>query len=137
MPDYDTLILAMTVSGEALHAESAEEQYAIAHVARNRQAQEPRWRPRAIAAVCLSPGAFPCWNPHDPVRVRLDALKPESPELAPFLALAAAVLSGQHADPTHGATHYHAVSSPAPSWAYEQTPCARIGHRVFYRLEYP
>jgi spore germination cell wall hydrolase CwlJ-like protein len=35
---------------------------------------------------------------------------------------------------TNGATHYHTDSLvPLPAWALGNSPCARIGHHLFYR----
>jgi len=48
--------------------------------------------------------------------------------------LARQALAGLLEDPTGGATHYHALGI-SPFWTRAQTPTARIGNHVFYKLD--
>ena len=127
----DVLILAKTIYGEA-RGEILLGQYAVAHVVLNRK-NDHRWHNMSLAGICLQRAQFSCWLPSDPSCAILQNLHAESPRLAPMIIIAQAVIAGTHDDPTHGATHYHAVSIDAPRWARGKTPCARIGHHLFYR----
>jgi len=54
-------------------------------------------------------------------------------ELARFRRLARLILEGRRADPTRGATHFHAADSPAPPWAPPPRAWAHRGSSLFYR----
>jgi spore germination cell wall hydrolase CwlJ-like protein len=139
--DEDTL--ARTLWGEA-RGEGREGMAAVAWVVRNRAAkagrhetmhgrQHPLFGDGTAASACLRPLQFSCWNATDPNRARLTAVTREDPQFRIACEVAAAVLDGGLADPTNGATHYHEASIH-PAWAEGQTPTARIGRHVFYRL---
>lgn len=49
-------------------------------------------------------------------------------------AAACLVASGDLADPTGGATHFH-LHTDEPGWAHVATPKALIGRHIFYTLE--
>jgi spore germination cell wall hydrolase CwlJ-like protein len=139
--DLDTL--ARTIWGEA-RGEGREGMEAVAWVVKNRAAiaqrhETVRGRPHplfgdgTVAGACTPPLQFSCWNANDPNRALLLAVTRTDPAFGFACAIAAAVLDGGSADPTGGATHYH-EASVHPAWAEGQTPTARIGHHVFYRL---
>lgn len=56
------------------------------------------------------------------------------PLLCRALAFACFVLSGDPADPTGGATHFHRHTEQ-PKWARSATPKALIGQHIFYALD--
>lgn len=89
-------------------------------------------RARERRAVWEGHWAFSCWNEGDPNRAKLEAVDAREPAFALCLDIAAAALAGRLADPTGGATHYHAAGV-SPWWARGHSPCARIGRHVFYR----
>lgn len=92
---------------------------------RYRKARERR-------AVWESHWRFSCWNPGDPNRPKLEAVDARDPVFALCREIAAAALAGRLADPTGGATHYHARGL-VPWWARGRAPCAAIGRHLFYR----
>ncbi len=47
--------------------------------------------------------------------------------------VARAVLSGQTADPTHGALYFAQARANRPAWTQRLTQIARIGGHIFYR----
>jgi hypothetical protein len=49
-------------------------------------------------------------------------------------SIAARAVAGRLADPTGGATHYHAAGV-SPDWSRNEKPTAVIGHHIFYKLE--
>lgn len=106
--------------------------------------ENPGWWSKAagvpynsIAAVCLSPWQFSCWNAADPNRRRLD--DPATQRRADYLAirqLCQAVLVDAPAnDPTAGADHYctREVAAKTP-WARTRKPVVTIGHHQFFRI---
>ena len=87
-----------------------------------------------LAAVCLAPEQFSCWNTSDPNRSRLAHL-PDTDEL--LLVCEATV---KHAltlapenDPTQGATNYFAITIPTPFWARALTKTVQIGKHIFMK----
>ena len=120
----DQLTWARTVYGEA-RGEPRAGQLAVAFVPWNRA----QISGRSVAAECLKPYQFSCWNHDDPNRVRMLAL--DANDLHAFLAIIDEVLMGVE-DPSHGATFYHTTTSK-PRWRLGHSPCARIGHHIFYR----
>jgi N-acetylmuramoyl-L-alanine amidase len=126
-PELDAL--ARTLWGEA-RGEGRRGLEAVAAVALNRRALG-RWG-ADLAAVCRAPWQFSCWNANDPNRAKLLAVDARDPVFALCLEIAAEALAGRLADPTGGATHYHAAGA-SPRWTRGLAPCARIGRHVFYR----
>ncbi|MCA1941149.1 MAG: cell wall hydrolase [Caenispirillum bisanense] len=47
------------------------------------------------------------------------------------MRIARRAVAGSLADPTAGATHYHARGIHPP-WAWRLVPCAEIGRHLFY-----
>ena len=129
---------ARTIWGEA-RGEGQTGMTAVACVVINRvnvaraQPNGDYWWGNSILRVCQKPLQFSCWNPNDPNLPQLQAVTAENAEFALATRIAQWAATGALADPTGGATHYHALSV-IPSWANGQTPTTIIGHHVFYRL---
>ena len=121
------LTLARTVYGEA-RGETLDGKIAVAWTVRNR-VERPRWWGRTYNEVCLKPKQFSCWDDHN----RLEMMEADAadPLFADCLYAALGAITGHIADPTCGATHYHA-SNVSPPWADGQTCTCIIGHHVFY-----
>lgn len=124
----DLRVMAQTVWGEA-RGEGPLGRAAVAWVILNR-VRDFRWR-STIEGVCLQPWQFSCWNGGDANRPLLDGLTIHDRGFKASLVAAAACLTGEIADPTGGATHYH-HKALSPRWARGRTPSARIGAHVFY-----
>jgi hypothetical protein len=89
------------------------------------------WWGNDIVTVCLKPWQFSCWNPSDPNRAKLDAVRPGNKVFDQCLRIAAEAVAGRLADSVNGATHYH-VEGLAPPWARGREPAAQVGKHVFY-----
>lgn len=131
--DVDTV--ARTLWGEARNQGQAGME-AVAHVIFNRQADR-RWRGRGgLAAICLQPAQFSCWNADDANRRQcLDVTAGDlqfDQALLAVPAVRAARAANPPVDPTGGATHYHAAGI-TPSWALAGEFTVRIGQHLFYR----
>ncbi len=74
---------------------------------------------------------FSCWNEGDPNRAKIERADESDREFASCTRIARRALAGALADPTHGATHYHATGI-APPWAAGREPSAVIGRHRFY-----
>ena len=120
----DQLTWARTVYGEA-RGEQRDGQLAVAFVPFNRAHMSGR----TVAEECVRPSQFSCWNHDDPNRAQM--LRLDAEDLAPYLMIIEQVLAGVE-DPSHGATFYHTATSK-PKWRIGHSPCARIGHHIFYR----
>jgi N-acetylmuramoyl-L-alanine amidase len=127
----DIDVLARTIWGEA-RGEPLPGMEAVAAVVVNRVAAKRRSWGASAAEVCLARRQFSCWNADDPNRAKLLALRPGDPLFETCLRVARRALAGVLADPTGGATHYHA-RGVHPRWARGRTPSAEIGRHVFYR----
>lgn len=140
--DFDLKIMALTVWAEA-RGEPEIGQRAVAWVIRNRF-ENPGWWSKAkdvpnhtLAAVCLCPWQFSCWNDSDPNRKRLE--DPATRRRGDFLDVRALCFEVLNAppldDPTAGADHYctHAVVYKT-KWARRRKPVATIGNHCFYRI---
>lgn len=113
------LCLALNVHFEA-RGEPLAGQRAVAHVTLNRARQQKK----RICDVVFEPDQF-SWTINDP-KVRDEKAWKRS------LAVARrAFYSGKSADPTGGATFYHA-HYVRPSWAKQMRVVAEIGGHVFY-----
>lgn len=101
-PTADRDVLIKTMLGEAA-GEGATGLAAVAHVILNRL-QDGKYG-GTIRAVALAPKQFSTWNSgaggNEP-----DRWEPDNPAYKQAAAIADAVLSGRHVDPTNGATHY-------------------------------
>ena len=129
--DEDTrTCLALNIYHEA-RGEPLKGQVAVAQVVLNRVAHV-RF-PNEVCAVIKDGGEWPrgfcqfSWWCDG----RSDAPL-ESKAWRESLALADAVLSGAHGDPTKGALWYHATSV-TPAWREEFDRTGRIGDHIFYR----
>ncbi len=127
-------VLARTLYGEA-RGESLRGKEAVACVIMNRlhiATAQPghRWG-STVEEVCLSPWQFSCWNEDDPHRNALEAANEGDAVFASCVRIARRAVRNVLADPTGGATHYHAMGA-LPFWARGQTPTAIIGGHVFY-----
>lgn len=129
----DLTIMAKTIWGEA-RGEGYLGQVAVAWVIRNR-ATSPSWWGNSLISVCLKHAQFSCWNRTDPNRAHLEALDVPDPGYIRALGIACLVVTGDLADPTEGATSYHANTMPVyPVWADQAKRAAVIGRHTFYRL---
>jgi spore germination cell wall hydrolase CwlJ-like protein len=124
--------LARTIYGEARGEGSAGMQ-AVAAVIMNR-VRRPRWWGGDIESVCRKRLQFSCWNQGDANFPVISAAGESDPVFATALRIARRAAAGVLADPTQGATHYHAAGA-RPDWAKGVKPCAVIGRHVFYRIE--
>lgn len=132
MDDID--ILARTIYGEA-RGEGPGGMIAVACTIVNRAAigpSHPHFGDGSISSACMAHEQFSCWNENDP---NCDLIRNVTPEdkifnLAMQIAISA-VHGGLH-DITNGATYYYARGTPEPPWAIGKTPCAIIGHHIFF-----
>ncbi|MEO0560612.1 MAG: cell wall hydrolase [Chloroflexota bacterium] len=98
-------IAIRTIIGEAAN-ESPMGQAAVAHVLLNR-ARDERW-PSTVNEVALQPSQFSAWNKGAGGNDLPYKYGPESDLYKRVGGIYDAVMSGQIADPTGGATHYYA-----------------------------
>ena len=135
----DETILARTIYGEA-RSEDDEGRRAIAHVVLNRVSRclsIGHGPDHTIAAACLRPFQFSCWNWNDPNRDKLMAVENGDPV---FRACRSAVRAAElEIDFTHGARHYLTTARRAQGWplswgifAQEREPCYVHGGHLFY-----
>ncbi len=129
-------VLARTLWGEA-RGEGSRGMEAVACVILNRVARAEEeggfWWGNTIVQVCQKPYQFSCWNRSDPNYKALLAADEADLYFASALRVARRALAGALEDITNGATHYHA-DHMTPYWAKGETPCAKVGRHVFYRL---
>lgn len=74
---------------------------------------------------------FACWNDTDPNRRKIETVTRDNRNFQSCLRISRRAIAGTYADPTHGATHYHAKGA-LPPWARGRTPSAEIGNHKFY-----
>lgn len=128
--------VARTLWGEA-RDQGAAGMEAVAHVIFNREADR-RWRGQGgLAAICLQPAQFSCWNENDPNRKQCLNVTTADPSFALAVSTVGKVRASRSSappggDPTQGATHYHAVGV-FPRWALSGQRTATIGSHIFYR----
>ena len=129
-------ILARTLWGEA-RGEGRAGMEAVASVILNRVAIAKQaggyWWGTTIFQVCQKPYQFSCWNTDDPNYAKIRSLTNADLFFVIAQRVARRAVFGTLPDSTGGATHYH-VAGLNPKWAQRQTPTARIGRHVFYRL---
>lgn len=129
-------VLARTIWGEA-RGEGERGMHAVANVVMNRVSR-PKWWGRDVAAVCLYPYQFSCWNDGDPNLPQLRSVTSADREFLIALRLAAEAVNGKLPDITKGATSYKTVRLPWPhAWGPERLPLVTVGHQAFYDLEAP
>jgi hypothetical protein len=155
-PLDDLDIMALTVWAES-RGEGFKGQAAVAWVIRNRwehprwwsrnreQWETPRWWSQGrtwipddtIAAVCLDPWQFSCWNPNDPNRARLENPKTlQDGSVQAIRSICERVLHSEIPDPTDRSDHYCTTKvARYTSWARGRKPVAVIGNHSFYRIE--
>lgn len=128
--DYLIRTIAFEASGE-----TAVGKVAVAYVVLNRK-KSGRWGDN-IKAVVTSPGQFEPWMTR---RTEIERLSPNDPRYQSAAIIADAVLSGQTADPTGGATHFlnpvivqERRGGSLPSWASGEG--RSIGRHTFYSLQ--
>ena len=127
----DLSVMARTVFGEA-RGEPQEGRLAVAHVILNR-VRARGWWGAGVSEVCLKRWQFSCWNPGDPNRPRLFHIELDDRDLLGCVRACVEALSGA-ADPTGGATHYHAANlATPPRWARGRLPDVVIGRHAFFR----
>jgi N-acetylmuramoyl-L-alanine amidase len=85
----------------------------------------------ALAAVCLRPWQFSCWNARDPNRAIIERVQPGNFMFDVCRLVASLAIRGLLHDPTGGATHYH-TKGVAPDWSRGKTPSAVIGDHLFF-----
>jgi spore germination cell wall hydrolase CwlJ-like protein len=128
--------LARTIWGEA-RGEGAKGMEAVASVIMNRLRIARRagsyWWGNSIIQICQKPFQFSCWNKDDPNYRQLLAVDGRDLVFATALRIARRAMAGVLADPTHGATHYHAAGM-TPYWVGRHRPVAVIGRQIFYRI---
>ncbi len=142
-PFDDLGIMALTVWAES-RGEGVKGQAAVAWVIRNRW-EHPRWWSRnrdgipddTIAAVCLDPWQFSCWNPNDPNRARLVNPKTlQDGSVQAIRGICEQVLRSEILDPADRSDHYCTTKiARYTSWARGRKPVAVIGNHSFYRIE--
>lgn len=131
MTDFSREVAARTIWMEA-RGEGALGEDCVAHVLLNRLATK-RWG-ATLAAVCLSPYQFSCWNTADPNRWSMARLADDDPVLQ--ACRDQLDLAEGEADPTGGATHYltaDVLEHGAPLWVTGATRTVQIGHHVFFK----
>jgi len=134
----DREVLARTLWGEA-RGEGRIGMHAVANVIINRF-RKPGWWSRdrgdnipddTIAAVCLDPHQFSCWNRNDPNRNKLLAVDDSDPSYRVAVELADMAIQGVLEDIVKGATSYH-TKAIKPYWAKAEKPIAEWGQHLFY-----
>ena len=127
---FDIPVGKMTVYMEASGAGPAGIQ-AVAYVLTN------RWRSGkfggTLAAVCLKPLQFSCWNTSDSNRLRMALATDDDPILLACGQALADAINHTVPDPTDGAMYYFDDSIPTPHWADAMNLTCKIGHLSFYR----
>lgn len=149
---------ARTIWGEA-RGEGSIGMQAVAFVVLNRlnvsKQKGKFWWGNSIIEICRKPYQFSCWNRDDPNCRKLlniddrDRTFKKAIEVARHFSChpgesrdrvdtnAIPAFAGMtqtlNSDPTHGATHYHAIGI-YPFWSRDQTPTATIGRHIFYRI---
>ncbi len=104
---------------------------AVAYVLVNRFA---KGHAATLAAVCLQPFQFSCWNTADPNRTRIAELNDTDPTLSEAEHAVESAVNGTEPDPTHGAVNYYATSMRTPpTWASRMTFTVEIGKHRFYK----
>jgi len=125
-------VAARTLAQEA-RGEPIEGQRAVAWVMRNR-IRDGRWG-KNLASVCLWRGQFSGWYmPRDPNFAYACGLKNDDPVLVKMRNVIDEVMAAdQSKDPTNGATHYFAITIPAPKWVLGATQIGRFGNHMFWK----
>ena len=129
-------VLARTIYGEA-RGETVRGKEAVAAVVMNRL-RRATGQPRRFGAghtvesICRQPYQFSCWNAADANRPVIERVKAGDAPFDCCVRIATRAVRNILADPTGGATHYHAIGA-WPNWASGRTPAVIIGRHVFYK----
>jgi len=152
LSDTDILVGALTIYGEA-RGDTQEGRTAVAHTILNRCKAKKWWgkgvsghQDHSIAAVCLKPSQFSCWNKSDPNAESLTAMLSDGWESAivekAFRSCLKALLDaldGHASDKTAGCTHYLTtalhVSGKGPEWARRGDYIETGKHRFFKGID--
>ena len=136
MVDIDNIddvgILARTLWGEA-RGEGEIGMKAVACVIMNR-ANDPKWWGDTPRKVCLKEFQFGCWNANDPNHQKMLDVSESNAAFLVAENIATLAIAGNLQDITNNANSYYAASSPIPKWAVGVTPCATIGHHIFFHV---
>jgi N-acetylmuramoyl-L-alanine amidase len=128
---FDLEIAARTAWMEA-RGEPYDGECAVIWTFRHRLARPKRFG-QTLAAVCLQPFQYSCWNTRDPNRQAMAVLADDDPELVRFRTIVDAIFQADMAlDPVAQACFYYARGTPEPDWAFDKTPCAEIGNHLFF-----
>lgn len=126
--------LARTLFGEA-RGEGKEGMQAIANVVVNRVNSGVTWWGDDIYSVCRKPWQFSCWNTSDPNRVLVLNVNTSNTVFQQCVDLATKAFEDLLDDITNGATSYYSTYMDAPPhWAIGKSPCATIGHALFFKI---
>lgn len=119
---------------------------AVMATAINRVHAAPNRFGATVAAACLAPKQYSCWNVysgsnHDWLLAQIDAVvkgRGVAPIVQQCIAAAVQLLDGAIADPVAEATHYYAPLSMVPpgrvpDWAVGKTPVATSGDHLFFK----
>lgn len=141
MSDQDVDILARTIWGEA-RSEGRRGMEAVASVVMNRLAM-PGWWSRnrdgipddTVAAVCMDPWQFSCWNAADPNREKIIAVTKADSAFSLAMEVAVQAIARTFPDPTNGCQWYKVTTLPWPrDWGPERAEADYIcGSHSFYR----
>ena len=128
---FDRAIAALTVYCEA-SGEPHEGKVAVAATLFNRL-KSGRFG-KTIASVCLERMQYSEWNADRADNANL-LRGAETSEANPVMVdcLNAYDEAAAGADPSLQATHYFAISIPAPAWAAQGTETVQIGHHRFFK----
>lgn len=127
----DLDVMARTIYGEA-RGESDQGKVAVAWVIMNRVAKQT-WYGRTVFEVCRKPWQFSCWNLGDPNRTVIESVQSGNAIFDKCLESGRKVLASNVADPTDGATHYHANWINPPAWTRGASFTVKIGNHLFYK----
>lgn len=131
--ENDMTTLARTIYGEGrgeLHKFGIASLIAIANVVVNRK--NKNFAP-TIAAVCMAPNQFSCWNSKDANYEKIKNVTEECSVFRTCLGVAKNVLQEKWPDLTDGCDHYH-ERAIKPFWAAYLEPKRVFGSHYFYEL---
>jgi N-acetylmuramoyl-L-alanine amidase len=129
-------VLARTIYGEA-RGETVRGKEAVAAVVMNRlrrATDQPRrfGAGQTVESICRQPYQFSCWNAADVNRPAIEQVQAGNATFDCCVRIATRAVRNILADPTGGATHYHAIGA-WPYWASGRKPDVIIGRHVFYK----
>lgn len=151
LTDTDVLVGALTIYGEA-RGSTQQDRVAVAHTILNRMRARRWWgtgvspfENHTMAAVCLKPFQFSCWNAGDPNYAQLTRLREQyrkaiqDPVARACLKALIDAADGWLPDPTGGATHYITSalhkSGKGPVWSQGREYVEIGAHRYFSGIE--